>query len=61
MIAAPSIRLVAMPENRAPDGETRVALVVTPPPTSINRRPVLRVFGSIAAAIAAKRSIEESR
>jgi hypothetical protein len=60
-VSAASIRLVALPENRNPDGEPRVALVLTPPATAINRRPVLRVFGSVAAAIAAKRSIEEAR
>jgi hypothetical protein len=59
--AAATARLIAMPENCDEAGEPRVALIVTPPPTCINRRPILRVFGSITAAIAAKRSVETGR
>lgn len=59
--ATPLVRLIQLAENRDPNGEPRTGLVITPPPTSINRRPLVRVFGSVAAALAAKRALEGDR
>ncbi|HWX46890.1 MAG TPA: hypothetical protein VNZ61_02390 [Roseomonas sp.] len=54
-ISAPAVSLVRLAE--APDavGEPRVGLLVRP---GLNRRPLLTVFPTLAAALAAKRSLE---
>jgi hypothetical protein len=59
--AGPTVRLIELPTNRDAEGEPRVAVHITPPVTSIDRRPLLRVFGSLAAAVAAKRAMEGGR
>ena len=45
----------------APDaaGEARAGLLLPPPAGSASTRPVLRVYESVAAAVAAKRAMEE--
>jgi hypothetical protein len=60
-ILLPTVRLIQLPTNRDTEGEPRVAVQITPPATSIDRRPLLRVFGSMGAAVAAKRAMEGGR
>ena len=54
----PPIRLHLLPE--APDhaGEPRAALVVPPTPSRYERRTITLLFPSVAAALAARRSME---
>lgn len=59
--SAEPIRLVEMPHALDGDGAPRVALLVPPEPAAINRRPIVRMFASIGAAIAAKRNLEAGR
>jgi len=59
--AAEPIRLIAVPNALDVDGLPRAALLVPPEPSAISRRPVIRIFASISAAIAAKRSLEAGR
>jgi hypothetical protein len=47
-----------MAEARDRDGEPRAALVVPPSSARCGKRPVILLFGSLAAAIAAKRDME---
>jgi hypothetical protein len=54
----PVVRLIELPMNRDAEGEPRVAVQITPPPSAIDRRPLLRVFGSLGGALALKRSLE---
>ncbi len=56
-----TIRLVHIPNAADADGEPRVALEVPPKPGSVNRRPVLLMFASMAAALDSKRSMEGHR
>ncbi|MBP0493991.1 hypothetical protein [Roseomonas indoligenes] len=60
--AAPTIyapiRLMHLPAALHDDGEPRVMLEVPPGPGSITRRPMLRAFATIAAALAAKAEME---
>jgi hypothetical protein len=57
-ISAERIKLIEVPGAFSSDGEPRAALLVPPAASSISRRPALRMFASVAAAIAAKRSME---
>ncbi|RKK03315.1 hypothetical protein EBE87_25925 [Pseudoroseomonas wenyumeiae] len=57
----PIVKLIELPTNRDAEGEPRVAVHIIPPATAIDRRPLLRVFGSLAGALALKRSLEGSR
>lgn len=59
--AAEPIRLIAVPNALDADGAPRAALLVPPAPDALNRRPALRFFASVTAAIAAKRVLEGSR
>ncbi|WP_043838392.1 hypothetical protein [Muricoccus aerilatus] len=54
----PSIKLTLVPNAMDEAGEQLAALEVPPEPGSTQRRPMLRVFGSIALAIAAKAEVE---
>jgi len=56
--AAPSISLHLLPDAPNADGEPRAALLLPPTATAIDRRPLLRVFGSVGAALAMKRAME---
>ncbi|MFT8243959.1 hypothetical protein [Roseomonas sp. BN140053] len=51
------IRLHLLPDAPDASGEPRAALLV-PPSHTLTRRPALRVFATVAAAIAAKRLLE---
>ncbi len=55
MSAAQPIRLHLMPDAPNGDGEPRAALLLLPKP---DRRPVLMMFSTIAAALELKRSLE---
>jgi hypothetical protein len=55
------VRLVQIPAAVDADGEPRIALEVLPRPGSVSRRPVLMMFGSMAAALASKREMEAAR
>jgi hypothetical protein len=55
------IRLIEVPNSLDASGACRAALLVPPAPGSVNRRPLIRMFASVAAAIAAKRSMESGR
>lgn len=55
---AEPIRLIEVPNAIDADGTPRAALLVPPEPAALNRRPVVRFFASIGAAIAAKRALE---
>ncbi|WP_424135144.1 hypothetical protein [Roseomonas chloroacetimidivorans] len=55
------IRLVHIPAAVDADGEPRVALEVPPRPGAQQRRPVLLMFASMAAALAGKREMEARR
>jgi hypothetical protein len=54
----PPIRLHLMPEALDRDGEPRAALVVPPTPSRYDRRTIVLLFPSVAAALAAKRGME---
>ena len=58
--AAPPIRLCLMPQALDRDGEPRAALVVPPTPSRYDRRTVILLFPSVAAALAAKRGMERA-
>lgn len=55
------IRLVHIPAAVDADGEPRIALEVPPRPGAQQRRPVLLMFASMAAALAGKREMEATR
>jgi len=55
------IRLVHIPAAVDADGEPRVALEVPPRPGMQQRRPVLLMFASMAAALDGKRAMEGAR
>ncbi|MBP0446705.1 hypothetical protein J8J14_18165 [Roseomonas sp. SSH11] len=59
--SAPIVRLVHIPAAVDADSEPRVALEVPPRPGTQQRRPVLLMFASMAAALAGKRAMEASR
>lgn len=61
MSGVPSIRLALLPDALDADGQPRPALIVTPPAERVNRRAVLRIFPTVAAALAAKREMEAGR
>jgi hypothetical protein len=52
------IRLHLMPEAADRDGEPRAVLVVPPTPSRYDRRTIVLLFPSVAAALAAKRGME---
>jgi hypothetical protein len=56
--AGPTVKLIELPTNRDVEGEPRIAVHIIPPATAIDRRPLLLVFGSMAGALALKRSLE---
>ena len=56
---APSIRLLLLPDAADPEGMPRPALLL--PDLRHGARPVLRAFPSVAAALAAKRTMEAAR
>jgi hypothetical protein len=58
MSGAAPIRLHLLPEALDRDGEPRAALVVPPSASRYGRRSITLLFPSIAAAVAAKRSME---
>jgi ferric-dicitrate binding protein FerR (iron transport regulator) len=58
---AEPIRLIEVPNALDAHGTPRAALLVPPAPDAVSRRPVIKMFASVAAAIAAKRSMEGSR
>ncbi len=55
------IRLHLMPDAPNAEGEPRAALLVPASEAALTRRPVLLMFASIGAAIAAKREMEGRR
>lgn len=60
-ISAEPIRLIEVPSALDADGEPRAALLVPPGASSVSRRPNVRVFPSISAAVAEKRRLEAGR
>jgi hypothetical protein len=59
--SAEPIRLIDVPNALDANGTPRAALLVPPAPDAVSRRPIIRMFASVAAAIAAKRHLEGSR
>ncbi len=57
----PEVKLITLPDAPNSDGEPRAGLVILPEPHAISRRPIFRVFGTVAAAVAAKRALEGGR
>ena len=60
-MSAPSIRLALLPDALDADGQPRPALIVTPAAERVNRRAMLRIVPTVAAALAAKREMEAGR
>lgn len=59
--ATAPIRLQLLPDAPDAEGEPRCALLLPPAPGAVSRRPVLRLFASLAAAVEAKRQLEAGR
>lgn len=60
--AAPiSVSLVHLPDAQDDTGEPMVGLLVSTGPANTKRRPLLRIFPTVAAALTAKRALEGSR
>ena len=59
MPCAPAIRLLLLPDAADPEGAPRPALLL--PNLRPGARPVLRAFPTLAAALAAKRTMEAAR
>jgi hypothetical protein len=59
--SAEPIRLIEVPNALDANGTPRAALLVPPAADAVSRRPIIRMFASVAAAIAAKRNMEGSR
>lgn len=58
---AEAIKLIEIPMPAGSDAGPRAALLVPPLPSALDRRPVRKIFDSIADAIAAKRVLEAGR
>jgi hypothetical protein len=54
----PPITLTLLPDAPDADGLPRAGLVVPPAPSSTSRRPILLLFGTVAAALAEKTRME---
>ena len=59
LLRAPAIRLLLLPDAADPEGTPRTALLL--PNLRPGSRPVLRAFPTLAAALAAKRTMEAVR
>ncbi|MCG7360824.1 hypothetical protein MHZ93_06120 [Roseomonas sp. ACRSG] len=59
--SAEPIRLIQVPNALDANGTPRAALLVPPAPDAVSRRPIIKMFASVAAAIAAKRNLEGGR
>jgi hypothetical protein len=57
-ICAPTIKLHLLLDAPDRDGLPRAALVLPPSAGQVDRRPVIRVFHSLAAALATKQALE---
>ena len=58
-MTAASIRLVHLRDALDTEGEPKAGLLVPPQAGGTSTRPVLQVYGSVSAAVAAKRAMEE--
>ncbi|MBI0538962.1 hypothetical protein D9599_25750 [Roseomonas sp. KE2513] len=56
-----SIHLTLLPDAPDVDGLPRAGLVVPPQPGAVVRRPLLLLFPTVAAAVAAKQAMEAPR
>ncbi|PWC26964.1 hypothetical protein [Teichococcus aestuarii] len=56
-----TVSLVHLPDAPDASGEPMVGLLVSTGPANTKRRPLLRIFPTLAAALAAKRSLETGR
>jgi hypothetical protein len=61
MSAPAPIRLQLLPDAPDADGQPRCGLLVPPAPSSLSRRPILVLFHSLGAAIAAKATMERGQ
>lgn len=56
-----TVSLVHLPDAPDASGEPMVGLLVSTGPINTKRRPLLRIFPTVAAALTAKRALEGSR
>jgi len=59
--AAERVHLLLLADAPNADGEPRAALLMPPAAAALSRRPMVKIFASLAAAIAAKAELEEAR